>query len=445
MEAAMAIPFWLKQSCSRLSILQYLPAARRYSQVDPSFVRYFSDRILAAPLDDFLDPLAFPEAEASDVIHLNLAAPRYDAAYERGSTSHSPMELNARGSCELRKVIAENERLRHQRHLNPDDQVLITHGAMGACANAIDAFVNPGDPVVLFDPCSPMFRIGAKSRRAKLRWVPTWNEDGRCRFLLEGLAKAMRGAMMLVLSNPSNPTGGVLGVEEWDQIAWLAKRQDVLIFVDDSFGRYQYGEPVRLPGNAEFQKRLLTAGSVSQTYGMRATRIGWLTGPKPLVDACRLTSVLSAPFVPSACQASALRALQTPEEMFQPTLNQFRKRRQYAFDRLKAMDLKPDWPNGGYTLWVNVNRLGIDGRAFAERLLREERVLVGSGDHYGPSGSGHIRISYAAEDGRLREGLTRIGAFVDRLSGKVNEPAEMLALEGPRVGVTELAPAFSRG
>ena len=442
----MAVPFWLKKVCSRVGLAPYLPAAKRFCQGDTSFVNYYSDRILAAPLDDLLDPTAFPEAEAPDVLNLNLAAPRYDAAYERASASakgHSAP--SALGSPELRKAIADSVRVRQNRVLNPDEQVLITHGAMGAYANALDAFVNPGDPVVLFDPSSPMFRIGAQSRRAKLRWVPTWNDDGRCRFLMEGLAKAMRGAMMLVLANPSNPTGGVLGAEEWEQIAWLAKRQDVLIYADESFGRYQYGETVRIPANAEFQKRLLTVGSVSQTYGMASTRVGWLTGPKQLVSACRLTSVLSAPFIPGVCQASALKALEAPEEMFRPTLDQFRKRRQYAFDRLRAMNLEPLWPNGGYTLWVNVAGLGIEGRAFADRLMREERVLVGNGDLYGPSGKHHIRISYAAEDGRLREGLTRIGSFVARFKGM-----EMVAVE-PRIELQpsnasrDLAPAFSRG
>lgn len=438
----MAVPFWLKKVASRIGIAPYLPAAKRFSQGDSSFVNYYSDRILAAPLDELS---AFLEAEAPDVLNLNLATPRYDAAFERASpTANTHSAPSAYGSPELRKAIADAVRVQQNRILNPDDQVLITHGAMGAYANALDAFVNPGDAVVLFDPSSPLFRIGAQSRRAKLRWVPTWNDDGRCRFLMESLARAMRGAMMLVLANPSNPTGGVLGAEEWEQIAWLAKRQDVLIYADESFGRYQYGETVRMPANAEFLKRSITVGSVSQTYGMASTRVGWLTGPKQLVSACRLTSVLSAPFIPSICQASALRALQTPAEMFKPTLDQFRKRRGYAFDRLKAMKLEPHWPNGGYTLWVNLEGLGIVGRAFADRLMREERVLVGHGDLYGPSGKNHIRISYAAEDGRLREGLSRIAAFVDRLRGKEIAAVEPPAIESSEMAMSELSPTFSR-
>jgi len=255
----------------------------------------------------------------------------------------------------------------------------------------------------------------------------------------------MRGAMMLVLSNPSNPTGGMLGFEEWEQIAWLAERQDVLVYVDESFAQYEYTEAARLPSREGFQKRLIAAGSVSQAFGMAESRVGWLTGAKEFVDACRLASVLAAPFVPPACQATAMKALRTPPEMFQPTLEQFRKRRQYALDRLRGMNLDVATSAGGFTLWVNVESSGLNGRAFAEKLLREERVLVGPGDLYGPSGTNQIRISYAIDDGRLREALTRIGTFLQRLTGTPVAVVEPLALEAKREVVSELAPAFSRG
>lgn len=442
----MAFPFWLKKTCVRLGLARLMPAVKRHTDGDTSYANYFSDRILAAPLDDLLDPTAFPQLVADDVLNLNLAAPRYDTAYERGSGgSKSTADYGVHGSRELRKTIADLTRIRHGIALEPDEQVLTTHGAMGAYASALDAIINPGDGIVLFDPSSPMFHIGAKSRRAKLRWVPTWNEDGRSRFLMEGLARAMRGAKMLVLANPSNPTGGVLGCEEWERIAWLAKRQNVLVYADESFGRYSYGETVRLPAEADFRKRLLVAGSVSQTYGMGSSRVGWLTGPKQLVAACKLTQVLTTPFIPAACQAAALRALQTPEELFRPTIGQFSKRRRYAFDRLKGMGLEPHWPDGGFTLWVNAANLGIESRALVERLLREERILVGNGEVYGPSGKGHIRISYAVEEGRLREGLNRMGAFVDRLKGTSTVRIEPLAIASVEHDVQELAPAFSRG
>ena len=81
-------------------------------------------------------------------------------------------------------------------------------------------------------------------------------------------------------------------------------------------------------------------------------------------------------------------------------------------ERLRGMGLKPIWPAGGFFLWVPVWELGIDGRTFAERLAREKKVLLTPGKSFGPSGTGYVRISYAVEDGRLREGLMRIAEFL---------------------------------
>ena len=162
------------------------------------------------------------------------------------------------------------------------------------------------------------------------------------------------------------------------------------------------------------------------------------------MQACALTSSLSAPFVPAACQQLAARALRESDEAsFAPVRAQFASRREYALDRLRAMGLEPECPAGGFFLWVPVAPLGFSGRAFAERLYKQEQVLVGPGDLYGPSGDGHVRISFAVEDGRLREGFLRLAAFVEGLK----EPAAPLVEEEILEEVLvedERKPAFSR-
>ena len=101
--------------------------------------------------------------------------------------------------------------------------------------------------------------------------------------------------------------------------------------------------------------------------------------------------------------------------MFQPIHAEFEARRRYAFERLQALGFEPAWPAGAFFLWLPVRTLGLDERTFAQRLLQAKRVLLSPGRLYGPSGSGHVRLSYAAEDGRLREGLSRLADFVQGL------------------------------
>src|SRR5205814_1128730 len=146
-------------------------------------------------------------------------------------------------------------------------------------------------------PCSPLFALGAKSRRATVRWVPTWTEDGRARYPLPAFEKAMRGAKLLILSDPGNPAGGCLADEELDHIAWIAAAYDVLIVADESFARLRYdarGKPIGTLAGAD--RRILTLGSVTQEFGLGSLRVGWLAGPRHLVRACGLTQNLSAPF-----------------------------------------------------------------------------------------------------------------------------------------------------
>jgi aspartate/methionine/tyrosine aminotransferase len=144
------------------------------------------------------------------------------------------------------------------------------------------------------------------------------------------------------------------------------------------------------------------------------------------------------------CQQAAARLLADPPSL--DALERFRAKRQYTVDRLRAMGLEPETPGGGYFVWVPVSTLGMDGRAFAERLLKESRVLVGPGVAFGPSGAGHVRVSFATDDGRLREGLNRMAAFVERLKAPVapttnEEPEEEAATEAAK---EDRKPAFSR-
>ena len=439
----MARPLWLTKLLVRSGVARFLPAARRLAPGGAAYLRYYSDRVLAAPHEDLLDPAAFPAPPAAEVIDLNRPAPADgpDVRFAPAGRGGTPPP---HGTPALREAVADLYVRRDGRAVDPDHDLLVTHGATGAYAAALDALVNPGDRVVLFDPCSPLLAVGAKSRRAKLRWVPTWNEDGRLRYPAKVFERAMRGAKLLALADPASPTGACLAPDDLDHLLWIAAGYDVLVYLDESFSRFRYDGRGRalatLPGA---EKRVLTAGSVSQGWGLGAARVGWLAGPRHLVRACSLTANLSAPFIPAACQDAAARALARPADEFGPTLDAFRGRRRYAVDRLAALGLAADWPAGGYFLWLPVSSTGMTGRAFADRLLREQGVRVGPGDVYGPSGAGHVRVSFAADDGRLREGLSRLARFVEGLQGPTLASATP-AIEPTPHPEDEPKPVFSR-
>src|SRR5262249_16041437 len=126
------------------------------------------------------------------------------------------------GLPDLRSAVAEKLRADNGVAFNPAGEVLITACALGAMQVVLDALVNRGARVVLCDPSSPLYPRLAGARQARLRRLSTWSENGRIHFRLDHLSRALRGARLLVLNAPANPTGGVLATEDLEQIAWWA-------------------------------------------------------------------------------------------------------------------------------------------------------------------------------------------------------------------------------
>jgi aspartate/methionine/tyrosine aminotransferase len=412
----MSYPIFLTKLLIRTGLAGWLPSVRQVMAGGSAFLPYYSDRVLTAPIPALGDAGALLQRHAGDEVNLSLGEPHFDLL-PSGSTK-LPADQRGwpppSGLPELRSVIAEKVNIENDLSVNPQDEVLITSGATGAFHTMIDTFVNPGDRIVLVDPCSPLFSLAAQHRRARIRWVNTWMEEGRTRFRLAHLVRALRGAKLLILNTPSNPTGGIISLEDLEQIAWWAKRHNVLIYSDEVFERYQYeGEHVSIGSLPAARDRTLTAGSLSKGHALAAARVGWLAGCQHLIRPCLVTAALQSPFVPTLCQQIALSALKQEPKFFEPIRTGFEYRRRYAFERLQAMGLNPSWPGGGFFLWMPVWERDATGAQFADRLLRDKKVLVTPGDLFGPSGKGYVRISFATEDGRLREGLRRLAEYIE--------------------------------
>jgi aspartate/methionine/tyrosine aminotransferase len=414
-----AYPLFLIKLLVRSGLARFLPTVRQLTDGGGEFLQYYSDRVLTAPLTELQEGADFLEVNGPDAVNLALGEPRFDLV--PSASTKLPSERRGWppfwGLPELRGAIAE-KLLANQLSVNPNDEVLVTAGVAGALALALDTFVNPGDSVALFDPSSPLYWFGLRHRQLRPRWIPTWMEAGRIRFHMQPLIRALRGARLLLINSPANPTGGILAPEDLEQIAWWADKRNVLIFSDEVYERFCYESPsVSIGTLPKAWRRTLTVGSVSKSHGLASARVGWLAGHRHLVRPCALTAILQTALVPTLCQQVALAALRQGNDPFQPIRQEFESRRQYTFERLQTMGLKPLWPAAGFFIWIPVQELGMSGHAFAKKLRKAKRVLLWPGEFFGPSGRGHIRLSYVTEDGRLREGLTRLAEFVRELRG----------------------------
>jgi aspartate/methionine/tyrosine aminotransferase len=412
MEAATVIDsFFWRKLLVRTGLAKFVPSVRRALDGGEQYLRFYSDRTLATPFRQLTDSALFPSVATPDSIDLAMGSPRCELPLGISRGMADQQLPDAWGDIDLRAELVARLHLEHGVEYDAADEVVITHGASGAFAAAIDALINPSDPVVLFDPTSPIFPIGLQHRRASIRWVPTWSDSGKLRFAMEVFAKAMRGAKLLVLADPANPTGCVFAPEDLEQIAFWARKNDVLIFQDASFDRWR-AEPARarLASLPHCEGRILTCGSFAKSHGLSAVRVGWLAGYRHLVRPCAAGATLSAPFVPALCQQIALQAMRTGEAVMVKTREDFAERRGYVRERLTSMRLTPWESAGAFFFWMPTPN-GESGRTFAQRLLGETGVLVNPGSPFGPSGERFIRLSFATDEGRLREGLDRLATY----------------------------------
>jgi aspartate/methionine/tyrosine aminotransferase len=402
--------FWRKM-LAKSGLGKHLPSVKKTLNGSEDYLALLADRTLAAPLTELLDRALLPDINTPDSIHLALGSPRCEI-YSNLPRTINDRRPSAWGDYELRAELSLAFRRDHGVEHDPADELFITHGATGAFAAVLDAFVNPGDRVVLFDPTSPVFTIGLKHRRASVIWVPTRSDDGFVRFAVKDLMRAIRGAKMIVLADPANPAGCVFAPEELEQIAFWARKNDTLIVQDASFDRWRSEPPKsRLANLPHAEGRIISIGSFAKSHGLSAARVGWLAGYRHLVRPCAVAALMNAPFVPPLCQQVVTQALRTGETAMTAAREEMNIRREYVGERLRGMGLSPWSARAGFFFWTPVPD-GEISREFAQRLLTETGVLVNPGEVFGPSGSRFVRISFAADEGRLREGLSRLEGFV---------------------------------
>ena len=236
------VPFILAKLLIRLGIAQRLPGVQRQLEGGADLLHHYSDRLLTSPLDLMPEAAQFLERRGPDVLDLSEGTPRFDllpsgsnklAAERRGWPAVG-------GLPELRAAVADKLLADNCLDFDAHDEILITQGALGAAQVVFDAIVNAGDRVALFDPCSPLYPLAARTRQARPHWIPSWMENGRTRFRLDHLVRSLHGAKLVVVTSPGNPTGGVLAPEDLEQIAYWANRFDCLILSDEVFERYHY-------------------------------------------------------------------------------------------------------------------------------------------------------------------------------------------------------------
>lgn len=383
--------------------------SNRVRRVPPSPIRRFFD--LATDIDD--------------VISLGIGEPDYvtpkpvlDAGLQslrQGNTSYTS---NA-GLLELREAVVEKLRaLYGGPNYDAETEVLITVGVSEAMYLAMQALLDPGDEVLVPQPCFVSYTADVILAGGEVVDIPTYAADN---FVLTPaqLEEAITPrTKVLLIGYPCNPTGAVMNREELTAVAQVAEKHDLIVISDEIYDRLVYDghEHVMFAALSGMAERTIHLGGMSKDYAMTGWRIGYAAGPAELLGAMRRIHQYLIMSAPSGGQAAALQAVTDPkaEAAVQEMVASYGERRRFLVDGLNEIGLDCFEPKGAFYAFPSVRRTGMDEFEFAERLLQEEKVAVIPGSGFGAGGEGHVRCAYPVEMPKLELALERIYRFLRR-------------------------------
>jgi aminotransferase len=382
--------------------------AERLKRIKPSGIRRFFN--LAQTMPDAInlsvgEPDFTPPREA-----LNLG---WQAA-QAGKTHYAPTN----GIPELREALTRKAGSDYNLRYDPDSEILVTVGATEAIFLALEAFVNPGDEVLIPNPGFVLYEPGVVLTGGVPVSVPLLEENEFKPSVDDVTSLITDRSRVMILNYPNNPTGAILSHDEVAALAKVAVERDLLVISDEVYEKIIYDSAkhyciATFPGMRE---RTLIANSFSKSYAMTGLRAGYVYGPKELMAPLWLVHQYTVACVDSLMQYVALGALKGPQNFVQDMVKEFDRRRMLVYKRLNEIDgFRCPLPKGAFYAFPNIKSFGMSSEDFADFLSREARVIVVPGSAFGSRGEGYIRISYAAAYEQLEEALERVEKAVKKL------------------------------
>jgi len=378
--------------------------SRQLAQIKPSAIRRFFDII-----NTMEDAISLGVGEPDFVTPQNIRQAAVDSLHQ-GRTRYSS---NA-GAIELRELLAAKLNELYGLEYDPNGEIVVTVGASEAVGGAMTAVLDPGDEVIIPQPCFVSYVPEVLFNHGVPVLVNTYYENNFAVTAADIEAKVTPKTKAIFLSYPNNPTGAVVPREEMLKIAQVAIKHDLLIISDEIYDRLVYGVKhvcvAALPGMRE---RTLHISGFSKAYAMTGWRIGFIAGPKEIMGAVAKVHQYGIMCASTMSQYAAIEALRNGESAVQEMVAEYDRRRQMIVKGFNSMGLPTFEPKGAFYCFPKISSLGMSANEFTEKLLLEEKVAVVPGDAFGECGKEHVRACYATSMEQIEEALTRISRFVE--------------------------------
>ena len=368
-------------------------------------------------------------AEMPECISLGVGEPDFKtpwAVREAGieSLEHGRTRYTSNaGLKELRAEVAKYLERRMGLHYDPLHEVLITVGGSEAIDMCIRTLVQPGDEVIIPEPCFVCYEpITTLSGGVPVHVACRQEDEFRLR------ADALKAAItpktkLLIMPFPNNPTGAVMEQEDLEAIAEVLRGTNIMVLSDEIYAELNYGlqnhvSIATLPGMAE---RTVVVNGFSKTYAMTGWRLGYACGPAPIIrimTKIHQSAIMSAP---TTSQYAAITALKDCDGEIERMRNEYNMRRRLVVKSFNDMGLSCFEPRGAFYAFPCIKSSGLTSEEFCERFLMEEKVAVIPGTAFGPGGEGFVRACYAASMKDIAEAVSRMDNFLQNLRRKQGE------------------------
>ena len=358
-------------------------------------------------------------AEIPGCISLGVGEPDFQTPWAIREAAIHSLELgrtkytaNA-GLKELREGLSGFMSRRYHLHYSPDE-IFVTVGGSEAIDLAIRMLVEPGDEVIIPEPCYVSYDPITTLTGGKVVSIETKEED-EFRVTAEQIRNAItEHTKLLVLSYPNNPTGAVLRHEDLVGIAEVLKGTDIIVLSDEIYAELIYGnEPYESIASIEGMKeRTIVVNGFSKAFSMTGWRLGYCAGPKELIDTMIKIHQSCIMAAPTTSQYAAVVAISDCDGDIERMREEYDFRRKYCVRKLNEMGLHTFEPKGAFYVFPNISVLGLSSDEFCMKLLKEKNLAIVPGTAFGKSGEGFARISYAYSIEHLQEAMRRIEDFL---------------------------------
>jgi len=379
----------------------YVP--QRVNQISPSGIRRFFD--LLASIEGVIS-LGVGEPDFATPWHICEAA---ISSLEKGYT----MYTSNSGMPELRQELSRYLKNSYNLEYDPDSELLITVGVSEALDLAMRATLEPGDEVIMPDPCYVSYKPCVVLAGGTPIMVLA-NEKTNFEISATDIeARVTSQTKAILIGYPANPTGAVMTREKLAEIAEVAWRHQLLVISDEIYAKLVYGvEHTCFATLPEMKESTILLGGFSKTYAMTGWRIGYAAAPREIIASMTKIHQYTMMCAPTMAQVAAIEALKSGEDSAAKMVEEYNRRRLIIVKGLNNIGLPCFEPRGAFYSFPSIKSTGMTSEEFAERLLVEEKVVVVPGSAFGQCGEGYVRCCYATSLADIEEALSRMKRFV---------------------------------